>query len=185
MPHNRRKLLLLDRDGTLMVDTGYPNDPAAVCLLPGAAEGVRQLAWLGYVPVVVSNQSGLARGKITVDQARAVHQAFVTRFAEASGLMLPCYYCPHGPQDGCDCRKPLTGLLESAARDQGLRNAPAVMIGDKPSDIAAGQEFGARTVWISHGQPYPYFEAQPDLIATDWSLIPDLLLQSENARVHA
>src|SRR5215210_2961714 len=104
-------MLFLDRDGTLMEDVGYPNDPAAVRLLPGAADAVRELVGFGYVPAVVSNQSGLARGLITPDQADAVHRRFVELFEEASGVRLPAYYCPHGPDDGCDCRKPKTALL--------------------------------------------------------------------------
>jgi len=86
--------LLLDRDGTLMEDVGYPNDPEQVRLLPGAAAAVRELARLGFAPAVVSNQSGLARGKITPEQASAVHGRFVELFAQVSGLKLPCFYCP-------------------------------------------------------------------------------------------
>ncbi|MFO0848578.1 MAG: HAD family hydrolase [Gemmataceae bacterium] len=138
----RLALLFLDRDGTLMTDVGYPNDPAQVRLLPGAAEAVRHLADRGFVPAVVSNQSGLARGLITPDQATAVHDRFVELFREASGLTLPCYYCPHGPDDGCDCRKPAPGLLLRAARELGMLGRPGVMVGDKPSDADAGRAAG-------------------------------------------
>lgn len=139
---NRRALLFLDRDGTLMADVGYPNDPTQVRLLPGAADAVRGLADLGFVPVVVSNQSGMARGLITPAQADAVHGRFVSTFREASGLTLPCYYCPHGPDDGCDCRKPAPGLLLRAASEQGMVGMPGVMVGDKPSDGDAGRAAG-------------------------------------------
>lgn len=135
-------LLLLDRDGTLMEDVGYPNDPEQVRLLPGAAEAVRRLAGLGFVPVVVSNQSGLARGRITPVQAAAVHDRFVTLFEAASGIRVPCFYCPHGPDDGCACRKPRPGLLRQAAADLGLTDRPGVMIGDKLADVAAGAAAG-------------------------------------------
>src|SRR5262249_49479870 len=103
-------MLFLDRDGTLMADVGYPKDPADVRLLPRAAEAVREMVSLGFVPAVVSNQSGLARGFITQEQATAVHERFVSLFEAKSGVRLPCYYCPHGPDDGCDCRKPMPGL---------------------------------------------------------------------------
>jgi D-glycero-D-manno-heptose 1,7-bisphosphate phosphatase len=159
-----RKLLLLDRDGTLIDDTGYPNDPAAVRLLPGAVEAVMAFAHAGYVPAVVSNQSGIARGLITPRQAQDVHEHFVAMFAAASGIVLSCYYCPHGPQAGCSCRKPRAGLLLQAARE--LDASPTIMIGDKPSDVEAGHAVGAYTIWL--GQAYPVDAPRPDRIIRDW-----------------
>lgn len=139
---NGRVLLLLDRDGTLMVDVGYPNDPAQVQLLPGAAEAIRELVRVGFVPAVISNQSGLARGWITPSQAERVHDRFVEMFEAASGVHLRCYYCPHGPDAGCDCRKPKPALLIQAATDLGLLGAPGLLIGDKLSDVEAGHAAG-------------------------------------------
>ncbi len=157
-------LLLLDRDGTLMVDVGYPADPGRVRLVRGAADAVRGLTAAGYVPAVVSNQSGLARGLITPDQAVAVHTRFVGLFADRSGVLLPCYYCPHGPDDGCGCRKPAVGLLRRAAEDHKMVGAPTVMVGDKPADAAAGRMFGATTVLLA---PAVGAEAA-DHVAADW-----------------
>jgi D-glycero-D-manno-heptose 1,7-bisphosphate phosphatase len=138
----RRAMLFLDRDGTLMEDVGYPNDPAQVRLIPGAAEAVRDLVALGFVPAVVSNQSGLARGIITPEQADDVHRRFVELFEQASGVRLPCYYCPHGPDDGCDCRKPKPGLLHRATADLGMVGNRGVIVGDKPADVQAGVSAG-------------------------------------------
>jgi len=169
--------LLLDRDGTLMDDVGYPNDPARVRLIPGAAAAVRALARLGFVPAVVSNQSGIGRGLITPAQAAAVHDRFVDLFAKESGLKLPCFYCPHGPDVGCDCRKPKPGLLIQAKRALGLTGRPCATIGDKPSDVAAGKAAGAATVWLSFGREYPTDERPPDGIASDWSDVASTLLR--------
>ncbi len=141
-----RAMLFLDRDGTLMEDVGYPNDPAQVQLIPGAAQAVRELVQLGFVPAVVSNQSGLARGLCTPEQAATVHQRFAELFEQESGVRLPCYYCPHGPNDGCDCRKPKPGLLHQAAEAAGLVGAPGVMVGDKFTDLEAGEAAGYRAV---------------------------------------
>jgi histidinol-phosphate phosphatase family protein len=161
--------LFLDRDGTLIDDVGYPNDPTAVRLIPGAAGAVRDLHdRLGYTPVVVSNQSGVARGLITPDQMRAVHDRFVTVFRDASGLTVPAYYCPHGTDEGCPCRKPKPGLLLRAAGEWGLGGQPAVMIGDKPSDVAAGAAYGAKTVWLAFGRMYPAQNVIPDCVAESW-----------------
>ncbi|QEL20968.1 D-glycero-alpha-D-manno-heptose-1,7-bisphosphate 7-phosphatase [Limnoglobus roseus] len=148
-------LLLLDRDGTLIEDTGYPNDPAAVRLIPNAATAVRELVGRGFVPAVVSNQSGLARGKISPEQAVAVHERFVELFAAESGVRLPCFYCPHGPDDGCDCRKPRTGLLKHAAESLDMVGRPAVMIGDKPSDVEAGRAFEATAFLLRPDTGWP------------------------------
>ena len=142
MPTPRLAMLFLDRDGTLMEDVGYPKDPADVRLLPGAADAVRELVGLGYVPAVVSNQSGIARGLVTPEQAAAVHRRFVELFEEASGERLPAYYCPHGPDDGCDCRKPKTGLLRTAAVDLEMVGKPGAMVGDKYSDMEAAHTAG-------------------------------------------
>ena len=135
-------MLFLDRGGTLMADVGYPRDPADVRLLPGAADAVRELAAAGFVPAVVSNQSGLARGLSTPAEGRAVHDRFVELFEEASGVRLPCFYCPHGPDDGCDCRKPMPGLLRVAAAELGMTGRPGAMVGDKWSDVEAGWNAG-------------------------------------------
>lgn len=150
---SRRAMLFLDRDGTLMEDAGYPNDPAQVRLIPGAAESVRLLANLGFVPAVVSNQSGLARGLILPWQAVAVHQRFVDLFEHEAGLPLPCYYCPHGPDDGCDCRKPKPGLLLKAAAALDMIGKPGVMVGDKPSDVEAGLAAGYEAVRFAGDWP--------------------------------
>ncbi|MFO0938815.1 MAG: HAD-IIIA family hydrolase [Gemmataceae bacterium] len=169
-------VLLLDRDGTLMVDVGYPNDPARVRLIPGAASSMRELARAGFRLAIVSNQSGLSRGLITYDQYRAVHEQFNQLFERASGQSIPAFYCLHGVDEGCDCRKPKPGLLTQALRELGLENQPVVMIGDKPSDVAAGIAIGAKTVWLSFGREYPANEPAPDFIAEDWTAAKNWLL---------
>jgi D-glycero-D-manno-heptose 1,7-bisphosphate phosphatase len=178
-------VLFLDRDGTLIEDVGYPNDPAAVRLIPGAAEAVKTICdQYGYTPVVVSNQSGVARGWITADQMRAVHERFVDVFRDASGLTLPCYYCPHGTDEGCDCRKPKPGLLHKAAAELRLAGQHAIVVGDKPSDVGAGMAYGAETVWLSFGRTYPAPKAMPDCFAESWDDVMKWFL-SDPLRVYA
>lgn len=140
-----RPALFLDRDGTLIVDVGYPRDPALVELVPGAAEALRELQ-RDHALVVISNQSGLARGIISEAEAAAVHERFVALFADAGVTFAGCYYCPHGPDNGCRCRKPAPGLIEDAARELGLDVACSVMIGDKESDLEAGRAAGCASV---------------------------------------
>ena len=140
-----RRALFLDRDGTLIVDVGYPRDPAGVELLPGAAEALRALQD-EWALVVISNQSGIGRGMISEAEAAAVHDRFVAAFAAAGVRFAGFYYCPHAPDAGCACRKPAPGLLLDAARELGLDLARSVMLGDKPSDLEAGRAAGCAHV---------------------------------------
>lgn len=136
-----RRALFLDRDGTLIADVGYPRDPSRVALLAGAAEALRPLSER-LALVIVSNQSGIARGLIHPDEARAVHDRTVARFAEHGVTFAGAYYCPHGPDDGCACRKPQPGMLQAAAAELGLDVAGSIVIGDKPSDVELGHNAG-------------------------------------------
>lgn len=175
----RETLLLLDRDGTLMEDVGYPNDAATVRLVPGAADAVRELVQRGFVPAIVSNQSGIARGIVTTEQAKAVHDRFIVMFEDASGVRLPAFYCPHGPDDGCDCRKPEIGLLRRAAVELDKVGRPAVMIGDKTSDVEAGRRFGACAIRLG-----PH-DGLADFASDDWSAVVDFVLNREPTHVGA
>jgi len=135
------RALLLDRDGTLIVDVGYPRDPALVEPLPGAIEALRELQQT-FALVIISNQSGIGRGLITEAEAKAVHDRVVEVFAAGGVRFAGSYYCLHAPEAGCRCRKPAPGLILDAARDLGLELASSVMIGDKPSDLEAGRAAG-------------------------------------------
>lgn len=138
-----RRALFLDRDGTIIVDVGYPRDPGQVALLPGAADALRELSAHAAL-VIVSNQSGIARGRITPAEAVAVHARTVELLADAGVMLARAYYCPHGPDDGCRCRKPAPGMLLDAAADLGLDLARSIVVGDKASDVEAGRAAGCR-----------------------------------------
>jgi len=140
-----KRALFLDRDGTLILDVGYPRDPAQVEPIPGAAEALRYLQD-SFSLVVISNQSGIGRGMISEREAAAVHARFVERFADHGVHFSGCYYCPHVPGDGCTCRKPAPGLLRDAAQELVLDLPGSIMIGDKASDVEAGRAAGCRVV---------------------------------------
>jgi histidinol-phosphate phosphatase family protein len=169
----RRPALFVDRDGTLIVDAGYPRDPALVEPLPGAIDVLRELG-SRFALVIISNQSGIGRGRIAQAEARAVHDQVIEVFARAGVGFAGAYYCPHAPDAGCACRKPAPGLLLDAARELGLDLAASIMIGDKASDIAAGRTAGCRqTIWFGPG---------PDLDAAggaqrcdDWAAVERFL----------
>jgi histidinol-phosphate phosphatase family protein len=140
-----RPALLVDRDGTLIVDLGYPRDPDRVELLPGACEVLRGLQDR-FALVIISNQSGLGRGLITQAQAHAVHDRVIEQFARGGVEFAGAYYCPHTPDESCACRKPAPGLILAAARELGLDLTRSCMIGDKPSDVAAGLAAGCQAL---------------------------------------
>lgn len=136
-----RRALFLDRDGTLIADVGYPRDPDRVVLLPGAAAALRTVP-ADVALVIITNQSGIGRGLITPAEADAVEARVAALFAREGVTFAGAYRCPHGPDDGCPCRKPRPGLLLQAAADLHLDLARSLMVGDKPSDVAAGHAAG-------------------------------------------
>ncbi|MBX3229655.1 MAG: HAD family hydrolase [Labilithrix sp.] len=143
-----KRALFLDRDGTLVVDTGYPRDPAIVTLLPGVGTALREAKALGFELVVVSNQSGVARGIIAPEELAAV-TARVGELLAAEGVVLDdVRYCRHGPDDGCACRKPRPGMLQDAAAARAIDLTRSVMVGDRDSDMLAGHAAGCTTVIV-------------------------------------
>lgn len=161
------RAVFLDRDGTLIDDVGYPRDPATITMLDGAMSALRELRRLGFALVVVSNQSGIARGLVTAAEAAAVHERFVSLCA-ADGVRFDAVaYCPHGPTEGCDCRKPAPGMLLDIAGRLELELGSSFMVGDKASDIEAGKRAGCRTILVS---TKPGSAGQgADGIASNWS----------------
>jgi D-glycero-D-manno-heptose 1,7-bisphosphate phosphatase len=140
---SNRPALFIDRDGTLIANMHYPSDPALVEPLPGAIDALRELQQR-FALVIISNQSGIGRGLITEAAARAVHDRTLDVFARGGVAFAGVYYCPHAPEASCACRKPAPGLVLDAARELGLDVTRSIMIGDNPSDIAAGLAAGCR-----------------------------------------
>ncbi len=162
----RRPAVFLDRDGTIIVERYYLADPAGGELVPGAAAALRSLAAAGYALVVVTNQSGIARGLYGEEEFRAV-QRRVEELLEREGVRLDgVYHCPHHPDytGPCECRKPALGLYRRAARELGLDLSRSVCIGDRLKDVLPAQELGcAAAVLVRTG----YGEEQaPD--APEW-----------------
>jgi D-glycero-D-manno-heptose 1,7-bisphosphate phosphatase len=174
----KRRAVFFDRDGTLNVDREYVGAAHDVELVPNAAKGARMLADAGYVLVVVSNQSGIARGFFTEDDADAVDERLVGLLAERGVAIAASYRCPHLPDAplpayavACDCRKPLPGLILRAAADLSLDPKKSWAIGDRARDIAAGAAAGCRTIAVDPVPPPRMGEdfgaIQPDYRAHD------------------
>lgn len=153
-----RPAIFLDRDGVIIEDTHYLASPAQVRLIPGAADAIAALNRAGWPVVVVTNQSGVARGLFPVEAVEAVH-AHLTEQLEGYGARIEAYYyCPHFPTADvevyrveCACRKPKPGMLLRAAEELDLDPDRSWMIGDRASDLEAGAAAGTRTILVRTG----------------------------------
>lgn len=147
-----RGLVILDRDGVINRDSPeFVKSAAEWIPLPGSIEAIARLSRSGFTVVVASNQSGLARGLFDRDALRAMHRKFRRLVAAAGGRVDRIVVCPHGPDDGCRCRKPAAGLLERLARhyNTALNGVPA--IGDSLRDLQAARTAGATPVLVRSG----------------------------------
>ncbi len=145
------RYVLLDRDGTLIVEKNYLADPAGVELLPGVGEGLQHLRAAGWKLVVVTNQSGVGRGWFTLADVQRVHDRLVELLAPYGVTFAGIYLCPHTPDEQCNCRKPRVGMIEQATRELVFDPRYAVMIGDKALDIELGRAVGAQTILVTTG----------------------------------
>lgn len=168
----RPRAVLFDRDGTLVTDVPYNGDPELVEPMPGAAEALAKVRAHGLPMGVVSNQSGIARGLLSPTQVRRVNAA-VDRLL---GPFDTWQVCPHGADDGCDCRKPQPGLVVAAARDLGVHPRDCVVIGDIGSDVHAARAAGARAVLVPTDATRPEEVADAALVAPDLPAAVDLVL---------
>lgn len=140
-----KKAFFLDRDGVIIEQVEYLKDPDEVRLIPGAAEALKLIHQSGFLAVVVSNQSGIARKKFTFDELMAVQARMYSLLAEQGEKIDGFYYCPHDPHvESCPCRKPKPGMILQAARELGIDVASSFMIGDRPADIETGLNAGCR-----------------------------------------
>lgn len=166
-----RPAAFLDRDGTLIDDSGFVRDRAAVRVLPTVPQALRTLAAAGYARVVVSNQSGVARGYFDESVVHGVNDEIVARLRPSDVTLDAFYFCPHYGA-GCDCRKPEPGMIRRAAREHDLDIARSAVVGDRGSDIELGRRLGIPGVLVPGPVPYegpePDFRAQTLLEAAEW-----------------
>jgi len=160
----RPAAVLLDRDDTLILDVPYNGDPAKVEPMPGAREAIEGLRRAGIPTAVISNQSGIGRGLLTQAEVEAVN----ARADALIGPLGPWLFCPHVPEDRCDCRKPAPGLIRQAASRLGVAPERCVVIGDIGADVEAARAAGARAVLV----PTP--RTRPEEIAAAPIVAPDL-----------
>lgn len=143
---------ILDRDGTIIEDRGYLADPDGLTLLPGAADGLRRLQQAGVPLVVVTNQSGVASGRVSPAALQAVHERLVSLLLATGVTLAGIYTCPHAPDAGCECRKPGAALVRLATAEHRLDLAGAVVAGDKAADLGLARRLDATAFLVTTGE---------------------------------
>jgi len=151
-----KRAVFVDRDGTINEESGYLFRKEDCCFIPGAVEAIAQLNKAGFLVVVITNQSGIARGYYSATDLDQLHLYMSGKIAAAGGRIDGWYFCPHHPdyltdESQCDCRKPLPGMIQSAALDLGIDLASSWMVGDKIADVNAGTAAGCQTILVKTG----------------------------------
>lgn len=181
--------VFLDRDGTIIEDTGYIKSPAEIKFIPGAIAAIKQLQSAGYKIIIISNQAGIARGFFSEDILQTIDKTIHRHVLSGGGHIDGSYYCPHHPEHGvypykqeCDCRKPLPGLIKKAEKDLALDLSRSFMIGDKTTDIEAGGNAGVKTVLVLTGrgkEEHNKLGNQPDHVAESLAAAAEWIIKEE------
>lgn len=147
--------VILDRDGVLNHEAaggGYITRPEDFVWLPGALEGLKLLRESGVYLSVATNQSGVGRGIMSLEQLDSVHQRMKTEAAQHGARLDAIFFCPHSPQAGCDCRKPAPGLIQTALKESGFSAAESILVGDAQRDLEAATRAGVRAALVRTGK---------------------------------
>jgi D-glycero-D-manno-heptose 1,7-bisphosphate phosphatase len=149
----RRPAVFIDRDGTLITERLYLADPDGVEIIPGAVEAMKSLRDAGFALVIVTNQSGIARGLYTLDDYRAVARRLDGLLVDMGVPVDATEFCPHHPEvtGPCSCRKPDTGMHRRAAEEHGLDVTRSFFVGDKVSDVVPGSRLGGQGILVRTG----------------------------------
>jgi D-glycero-D-manno-heptose 1,7-bisphosphate phosphatase len=184
--------MFLDRDGVINQEVHHLGDPALLELIPGAAVAIAKLNALSIPAIVITNQSGVARGYYTETDVNLVHRSIQQLLASAGAHIDRFYYCPHHPTAGigtyrteCTCRKPQPGMLLQAAQDYNLDLTNCYLVGDKDSDIMAGWAVGCKTMLVKTGHGMTHLQnwqldRQPDWIGDDLLQVINLAISEES-----
>lgn len=151
---NKLPIVFLDRDGTIIVDKIYLNNPQEVEFINGVIDGLKRIVLSGYKIVIVTNQSGIARGYVKEENLHAIHKKIIEVLKSNDIDVYRIYYCPHLPEDNCNCRKPKIGMVKEILHLVDKENS--FMVGDKDTDIGFGKNLGIKTILISNNPQITY-----------------------------
>jgi len=179
-PAHRQAAVFIDRDGTINEDVGYLSHPDDLHIYSFAAEAIRLLNDANLPVIIITNQSGIARGSLDEGMLARIHERLLNKLAQQGAHFDGIYYCPHHPRIGneiycreCDCRKPQTGMLEQAAREHSIALTESYVIGDKSSDINLATNAGAKGILVLTGYGastytnLERFPCYPSIVAED------------------
>ena len=173
-PEPKRRAVFLDRDGTIAEEVGYANHISRFVVYPFAAAAIRRLNQANLPVIVVTNQSGVARGFFPESLIGQMHDKMVEQLAAGGAHVDGMYYCPHIRDDQCSCRKPLPGMLELAAREHNLEIFGSVLVSDRYNDIQMGHDNGCRTILVLTG----YGRGDYEWNRAKWPRQPDHVVEN-------
>ena len=149
------RCVFLDRDGVLNENkNGYIYRWEDIIIKPHVVPALKEFQKAGYKLIIITNQSGIARGYYTEKQMHQLHKKMLQYFSEHTITIDAVYYCPHGPKDKCECRKPNIGMLVQAAKEQNLYLSKSWFIGDSDTDVTAGRMANVKTIFIGQKETY-------------------------------
>ena len=167
--------VFFDRDGTLMEEVRYCNDPSKVVMIPGSSHALRQLAERGFKRIIITNQSGIGRGIISMEQFEAVQAELLRQLGP--NTIDAVYFCPAVPDQRSIRRKPIPGMVFEASWQHGIDLSRSWFVGDKKADIGCGRSAGMRTILVETGYGKNQIEAGADFIAADAAAAVRLILE--------
>ena len=175
------KAVFIDKDGTLVDDVPYNVDPQCVRLMAGAGRALHGMKEAGFKLIVISNQSGIARGLFKEQDLMPINRKVQSLLAPYGVEIDAFYYCPHGPGDHCGCRKPQPGMILQAAKDHAIDLQISWMIGDILNDVEAGNRAGCSTIHFDNGNETEWLKGdyrQPLHTVQDWFKAVDIVCRS-------
>jgi len=161
-----KRAVFLDRDGTMAKDVHYCRRPEDFRLFPNTAKAIKLLSEHGFKVIVITNQSGIARGYFTEEALAQIHEKMKAELAKEGAWIDGIYYCPHHPDDNCNCRKPKPKLVLQAAKEHDIDLKHSFVVGDLSLDIDMGKAVGCKTILLLDS-PQEDMNISPDYIASD------------------
>jgi D-glycero-D-manno-heptose 1,7-bisphosphate phosphatase len=177
--NSNKKVIFFDRDDTLIVDKVYLNDPEKIEYLPQVFEALLRLQSAGYEFVIVTNQSGVARGLVTIENINEIHRRMSEVFLKHGVKILAYYFAPYSVESNHPLRKPNPGMLLEAKKEHGVNFSASWMVGDRMTDVEAGHRAGTKTILLTGKVSPEQFEfAPPTACADNLMNVADIILKA-------